>query len=84
MCFGGWLGDALGLYRVLTEIGPASADEVAGKAGCHPRLVREWLDGQVAGGLVAWDAATDRYQLSPETVSWRWPMKTRPHSCPAA
>ena len=68
MCFGVWLGDELGLYRVLTDIGPATADEVAGKAGCHPRLVREWLDGQVAGGLVAWDAASDHYELTPEAV----------------
>ena len=68
MCFGVWLGDELGLYRVLTDLGPASADEVAGKAGCNTRLVREWLDGQVAGGLVGWDAATDRYELSPEAV----------------
>ena len=68
MCFGVWLGDELGLYQVLTDIGPASADDVAGKAGCNARLVREWLDGQVAGGLVGWDAATDRYELSPEAV----------------
>ena len=68
MCFGVWLGDELGLYRVLTEVGPATADEVAGKAGCNTRLVREWLDGQVAGGLVAWDASSDRYELSPEAT----------------
>ena len=68
MCFGVWLGDELGLYRVLTEIGPATADEVAGKAGCNARLTREWLDGQVAGGLIAWDASTDRYELTPEAV----------------
>jgi SAM-dependent methyltransferase len=68
LCFGVWLGDELGLYRVLTEIGPASADEVAARAGCNPRLVREWLDGQVAGGLVGWDASVDRYELSPEAA----------------
>ena len=38
MCFGVWLGDELGLYRVLADIGPATADVVAGKAGCNPRL----------------------------------------------
>ena len=42
MCFGVWLGDELGLYRVLTETGPATADEVAEKAGCNARLTREW------------------------------------------
>lgn len=68
MCFGVWLGDELGLYRVLTDIGPASADEIAGKAGCNPRLVREWLDGQVAGGLLGWDAASDTYSITPEAV----------------
>ena len=68
MCFGVWLGDELGLYRVLSEVGPATAGEVAGKAGCNERLVREWLDGQVAGGLVGWDATTDQYVLTPEAV----------------
>lgn len=68
MCFGVWLGDELGLYRVLTDIGPTHADEVANKAGCNARLVREWLDGQVAGGLVTWDASTDQYAMTPEAV----------------
>jgi SAM-dependent methyltransferase len=30
--------------------------------------VREWLDGQVAGGLVEWDPTSDGYSLSPEAV----------------
>jgi SAM-dependent methyltransferase len=68
LCFGVWLGDELGLYRVLAEIGPASADDLAAKSGCNARLVREWLDGQAAGGLIAWDAADDRYALSPEAA----------------
>ena len=68
MCFGIWLGDELGLYRALTDIGPATADEVAGRAFCNARLTREWLDGQVAGGLIAWESSTDRYQLTPEAV----------------
>ena len=68
MCFGVWLGDELGLYRVLGGGDSLTAAEIAGKAGCNERLVREWLDGQVAGGLVAWDADSDRYALSPEGV----------------
>jgi SAM-dependent methyltransferase len=68
MCFGVWLGDELGLYRALNELGPATADEVAGKAGCNARLTREWLDGQAAGGLVGWDPSSDRYHLTPEAV----------------
>jgi 2-polyprenyl-3-methyl-5-hydroxy-6-metoxy-1,4-benzoquinol methylase len=68
MCFAMWLGDELGLYRALTGSGSLTADEIAGKAGCNPRLVREWLDGQVAGGLVSWDADTGGYQLSTEAA----------------
>ena len=30
--------------------------------------MREWLDGQVAGGLLAWDEASDRYELGPEAA----------------
>jgi 2-polyprenyl-3-methyl-5-hydroxy-6-metoxy-1,4-benzoquinol methylase len=66
LCFGVWLGDELGLYRALTELGTAAADEVAERVGCNPRLVREWLDGQVAGGLLTWDRDADRYGITPE------------------
>jgi 2-polyprenyl-3-methyl-5-hydroxy-6-metoxy-1,4-benzoquinol methylase len=68
LCFAVWIGDELGLYRVLAGAGPLTADEVAGKAGCNARLVREWLDGQAAGGLVGYDATSDRYELSPEAA----------------
>ncbi len=68
MCFGVWLGDELGLYRALADAGPLTADDVAAKAGCNARLVREWLDGQVAGGLVDHDVASGAYELSPEAV----------------
>jgi len=68
LCFGIWLGDELGLYRSLVESGPTSADDLAAATGCHPRLVREWLDGQAAGGLLTWDEATDTYAIGPEAA----------------
>jgi 2-polyprenyl-3-methyl-5-hydroxy-6-metoxy-1,4-benzoquinol methylase len=68
LCFGIWLGDELGLYRALAGAGPVSADDVAKASGCNPRLVREWLDGQAAGGLVGYDGDADRYELSPEAT----------------
>jgi SAM-dependent methyltransferase len=67
-CFGVWLGDELGLYRALSGMDSASADELAGATGCNPRLVREWLDGQVATGLIAYDSDADRYTLSTEAA----------------
>ena len=68
MCFAVWLGDELGLYPPLAGDGALTADELAQAAGCNPRLVREWLDGQVAGGLVDYDVAADRYSISPEAA----------------
>ena len=53
LCYGIWLGDELGLYRALAGFGPRTADSLTEVTGCHPRLVREWLDGQAAGDLVA-------------------------------
>ena len=66
LCFGIWVGDELGLYRAMAGAGPMGAEEVAAKVGCNPRLVREWLDGQAAGALVAYDPADDSYALGEE------------------
>ena len=68
ICYSIWLGDELGLYRELANTGPRTADSVAEKTGCNPRVVREWLDGQAAGGLVVYDAGSDTYELSPEAA----------------
>jgi 2-polyprenyl-3-methyl-5-hydroxy-6-metoxy-1,4-benzoquinol methylase len=68
ICSSIWLGDELGLYRELAGSGPRTADSVAAKTGCNTRLVREWLDAQAAGGLVAYDSAADTYELSPEAA----------------
>jgi 2-polyprenyl-3-methyl-5-hydroxy-6-metoxy-1,4-benzoquinol methylase len=66
ICSSIWLGDELGLYRELAGSGPRKAESVAARTGCNARLVREWLDGQAAGGLVSYDPAEDTYELSPE------------------
>src|SRR4051812_35860881 len=66
LCYGVWLGDELGLYRALAGKGPTKADALATATKCHPRLVREWLDGQAAGGLVTYDASADAYTLGEE------------------
>src|SRR5688500_12865615 len=66
VCQGVWLGDELGLYRALAGAGPLSADAVATRTGCNARLIREWLAGQAAAGLVAYDAAADTYELTGE------------------
>ena len=68
LCFSVWLGDELGLYRAMDGAGPLTPEEVAETTGCHPRLVREWLDGQAAGDLVRYDAQEGTYELSAEAA----------------
>jgi SAM-dependent methyltransferase len=63
------VGDRLGLYRELRELGPCSAAELASATACHPRLVQEWLGAQVASGYCEHDAATDRYHLTAEQAA---------------
>ena len=60
------LGTKLGLYRAMKDQGPMSSGDVAARAGCAERYVREWLNSQVAGGYVQYHAATGQYELTPE------------------
>ncbi len=57
------LGDKLGLYRALAAGGPQTPTEVAERAGCEERYVREWLNAQAASGYCQYDPATRRYHL---------------------
>ncbi|NUW42166.1 class I SAM-dependent methyltransferase [Nonomuraea rhodomycinica] len=59
------IGHRLGLYRALAE-GPATPEEFAGRTGCHPRYLTEWLSGQAAGGYLSYDPGTGRFSLSEE------------------
>jgi predicted O-methyltransferase YrrM len=47
-----YLGDRLGLYRALADGGPATAPELAERAGIHPRYAREWLEHQAVGAIL--------------------------------
>jgi 2-polyprenyl-3-methyl-5-hydroxy-6-metoxy-1,4-benzoquinol methylase len=67
-CLGIWLGDELGLYTALADGGPMGAEDLGARTGCNARLVREWLDGQAAAGLVDYDDSADSYSLSAEAA----------------
>ena len=60
------LGHKLGLYRAMAESGPINSNELARLTGTNERSVREWLNGQVAGGYVHFDTNTKEYLLPPE------------------
>ena len=57
--FGVYLGVELGLYRSLAASGPATEDELAGRAGVAVRYAREWLEQQAVAGYLACDNPLD-------------------------
>ncbi len=60
------LGDRLGLYRTLGAAEHAlTSSELADRAECTERYVREWLAAQAASGYVTY-AGNGRYYLSEE------------------
>jgi hypothetical protein len=61
-----FVGDRLGLYRAMAGAGPMTAEVLAKKTGTNPRMIKEWLANQAAGGYVEYDAKAGTYALSEE------------------
>jgi ubiquinone/menaquinone biosynthesis C-methylase UbiE len=60
------LGDRLGLYRALASEGPLTTGELADLTGTTERYVREWCAAQAGSGYISYDAAGNRFTMSPE------------------
>ena len=58
------IGAELGLYKAMADGKPVSAEALATRCRCHPRLVREWLDANAASGYL--EAVDGGYRLPPE------------------
>lgn len=59
------LGDRLGLYQALDEIGAATAATLAAHTGMHERLLLEWLSSNASAGYMTYDASDETFVLSP-------------------
>jgi len=52
-----YIGDRLGLYRMLAERGPMTSGDLAAAAGLSERYVREWLEQQASSDIIEVDDA---------------------------
>jgi SAM-dependent methyltransferase len=60
------IGNKLGLYKAMVGQGPMFPAQLAKRAGCAERYVREWLNCQAAGGYVLYHPELQQYELTPE------------------
>ena len=65
-----YVGDRLGLYRALAQVGPSTVSQLARSAGIHERYAREWLEQQAVAGLIEvtrenTDGASREFGLAP-------------------
>lgn len=68
-----YIGDRLGLYRALHAGGPATAADLAARAGIDERYAREWLEQQAVTAILEVDdvaaVAADRRYALPEAYA---------------
>jgi 2-polyprenyl-3-methyl-5-hydroxy-6-metoxy-1,4-benzoquinol methylase len=60
------IGDELGLYSVLAEVGPMTPAELSMITGASERYLREWLSAHAAAGYVEYEPATGTFSMTPE------------------
>jgi len=61
-----FVGDRLGLFKAMAGASELTPEELAKKTGTHPRIIKEWLAGQAAGGLVTYNRVNGTYKLPEE------------------
>jgi SAM-dependent methyltransferase len=64
------IGHQMGLFDVMADQSPATAEEIAQKAGLKERYVREWLGAMVTGKLIEFNPEGATYYLPPEHSAW--------------
>jgi SAM-dependent methyltransferase len=62
------VGYELGLYKAMSNAGPLTTAELAQKTGTYERYIREWLNGQAAGGYVNYYPEDRTYELPAENA----------------
>jgi ubiquinone/menaquinone biosynthesis C-methylase UbiE len=64
------IGHRTGLFDRLSELPPATSEEIAARAELNERYVREWLGAMVTAGVVEVDPETARYTLPAEHAAY--------------
>ena len=60
------IGHRTGIFDAMSNLGLATSEEVAAKAGLNERYVREWLGSMVTAGIITVDSTSTHYSLPQE------------------
>ena len=63
-----FVGERLGLFKAMAGAGAITPEDLAKKTGTHPRIIKEWLAGQAAGGFVTYNQHNCTYVLPEEQI----------------
>ena len=63
-----YIGDKLGLFKMLAGRERYSSSDLAKEAGLNERYVREWLKAMVAADYIERDAVTETYFMTPAQI----------------
>ena len=63
------LGDRVGLFKGLSEIGGGTSQQLADSLGLNERWVREWLQHQACVNQIEYEEETQRFSISPEAAA---------------
>lgn len=64
------IGDRVGLFDKMAGAGPLTVEDLAARAGIHPRYLQEWLGAMVCNGYVEFDADALTYMLPDEHATF--------------
>ncbi len=61
-----YIGDKLGLFKVLAEVGPVTSAQLAERTGLNERYLREWCSAMVAAEYLIYEPNNRTVALPPE------------------
>lgn len=70
LCLMASVGHRTGLFDAMSELAPATSQEIATRAGLNERYVREWLGAMVTAGVVEVDPTSTRFTLPAEHAAF--------------
>ena len=60
-----YIGDQLGLFKLLAQHSPVTPEQLAAAADCNARYIREWLSAMTAAGWPGQSAGPPRCEHTP-------------------